>query len=185
MPPSVKTSKKDIINAALTITRECGADEINARNLAARLGCSTQPIFSNFASMSEVRLATVAAADEIYREYTRRETESGEYPPYKASGMAYIRFAKEEGELFKLLFMRDRSGEEYNDAEAASEVYGLVKNATGLGDGEVPLFHLEMWAVVHGIATMLATNYIELDMPLISRMLTDAYQGLKNRHGVG
>ena len=33
----------------------------------------------------------------------------GKYPPYKASGMAYIRFAKEEKELFKLLFMRDRS----------------------------------------------------------------------------
>ena len=30
---------------------------------------------------------------------------------YKAFGMAYIRFAKEESELFKLLYMRNRSGE--------------------------------------------------------------------------
>ena len=34
------------------------------------------------------------------------------YPPYKAMGMGYIRFAAEERELFRLLFMRDRSGEE-------------------------------------------------------------------------
>ncbi len=33
----------------------------------------------------------------------RKEVESGEYPACK--GMAYIRFAKEEKELFKLLYM--------------------------------------------------------------------------------
>ena len=37
---------------------------------------------------------------------------AGQYPPYKASGMAYIRFAREQRELFKLLFMRDRTNEE-------------------------------------------------------------------------
>lgn len=33
--------------------------------------------------------------------------ESGEYPPYKASGMAYIDFARREKHLFRLLFMRN------------------------------------------------------------------------------
>lgn len=28
----------------------------------------------------------------------------GEYPPYKANGMGYIRFTREEKELFKILF---------------------------------------------------------------------------------
>ena len=39
----------------------------------------------------------------------------GKYPPYKASGIAYIQFAKEEKELFKLLFMRDRTGEKIEE----------------------------------------------------------------------
>ena len=41
----------------------------------------------------------------MYRQYIAEDMSSGEYPPYKASGMAYIRFADEERELFRLLFM--------------------------------------------------------------------------------
>ena len=46
---------------------------------------------------------------------------------------------------------------------------------------ETGLFHLEMWVMVHGIAVMLATGYLDLDEDTVSRMLTDAYQGLKKR----
>jgi hypothetical protein len=35
-----------------------------------------------------------------------------------------------------------------------------------------------MWTFVHGIGVMLATSYLELDEELISRMLSDVYQGL-------
>jgi len=48
---------------------------------------------------------------------------------------------------------------------------------------EAKLFHLEMWAFVHGIAAMMATGFLDLDRELVSRMLTDAYQGLRLRFG--
>ena len=48
MPPKVKVSKEDINTAAVEMVRESGAEALNARALAAKLGCSTQPIFSNF-----------------------------------------------------------------------------------------------------------------------------------------
>jgi AcrR family transcriptional regulator len=48
MPPKVRITKEDIINAAIEIVRKDGAQAINARNLAAYLNCSTQPVFSNF-----------------------------------------------------------------------------------------------------------------------------------------
>ena len=53
MPPKVKITKEDIINAAIEIVKANGEEAINARNIAATLGCSTQPVFSNFASMEE------------------------------------------------------------------------------------------------------------------------------------
>ena len=111
MPPKVKVTRQDIINAAADIVRSSGAEAINARTVAAALNCSTQPVFSNFATMDELRLAVVKRADEMCNEYIQREIDSGKYPAYKASGMAYIRFAKEEKELFKLLYMRIRSKE--------------------------------------------------------------------------
>ena len=62
-----------------------------------------------FSSMEELRMVVIEQTDWMCNQYIKREVESGVYPSYKASGMAYIRFAKEERELFKLLYMRDRS----------------------------------------------------------------------------
>ena len=41
MPPKVKITKEEIIEAALRIVRESGDEALNARNVAAALGCST------------------------------------------------------------------------------------------------------------------------------------------------
>lgn len=185
MPPKVKVSKEDILNAAVDIVRNNGVQAINARTIATALNCSTQPIFSNFATMDELRLAVIETADEICGEYISREIESGNFPIYKASGMAYIRFAKEEKELFKLLYMRDRSGESVPESsKLGDKMETVVQRNTGLNKADAKLFHLEMWACVHGIAVMFATNFIDLDFELVSRMLTDAYQGMRKQYGM-
>ena len=184
MPPKLKIQKSDILSAAVDLVRKNGEQALNARSIAAILNCSTQPIFSNFATMEELRLAVVQEADTLCREYRKRETESGQYPPYKASGMAYIRFAKEEKELFKLLYMRDRSTETVPEETAEeNQMHSIVHGNTGLVGPEMKLFHLEMWACVHGIASMIATGFLDLEWDLISRMLTDCYQGLKKQYG--
>ena len=104
MPPKVRITKESIVATAVDLVRRDGAGAINARTIAKELNCSTQPVFSNFATMEELRLAVVDAADTLYREYTEQEVASGKYPVYKATGMAYIRFAKEEKELrFKIM----------------------------------------------------------------------------------
>ena len=65
MPPKVKTTKEDIINAALDITRKFGLQAVNARTVAAVLNCSTQPIFSNFNAMEELHRAVIQRADVL------------------------------------------------------------------------------------------------------------------------
>lgn len=184
MPPSIKTTKEDIINAAVEIVRKNGAQAINARTIASVLNCSTQPIFSNFANMDELRLAVVEKADKLCEIYIQKEVKSEKFPPYKASGMAYIRFAKEEKELFKLLYMRDRTGEAIPESSDLNDrMEDFVQTNTGLANTDARLFHLEMWAYVHGIATMFATGFFDLEWELVSRMLSDAYQGLCKQYG--
>ncbi|MBR5231329.1 MAG: WHG domain-containing protein [Clostridia bacterium] len=184
MPPKVKITREAIVNAAVEIVRAQGASGVNARAVAARLNCSTQPVFSNFASMDELRLAAAGKTASLYEGYIRREVESGKYPAYKASGMAYIRFAKEEKELFKLLFMREREGENLPEEQALfSNMKSIVHENTGLSNETASLFHLEMWAFVHGIAAMFATGYLNLEWEMVSKMLTNAYQGLKKQYG--
>ena len=182
MPPKVKITKENIVSTALSLVRECGAEAINARAIASALGCSTQPVFSNFATMDELRRAVISAAYAMYLDFIKSEEESEKYPKYKAFGMAYVRFAKEEKELFKLLFMRDRRGEDPSpspDFEASVEI---IMSATGMTKEKAMLMHLENWTYVHGVAVMLATSFLQLDWEFISDMISDAYFGLRSRH---
>ena len=182
MPPKVKITKEDIVKTAIELVRSNGADAINARAIASSLNCSTQPIFSNFASMEELQKATVSAAYEIYLDFLKSEAESGKYPQYKAFGMAYIRFAKDEKELFKLLFMCDRKGKELIPSPDFDTSVQMIMNANSITKEKASLMHLEMWTCVHGIGTMIATSFLTLDWDLISNVLTDVYQGIRARH---
>lgn len=185
MPPKVKISKEDIVCTAVDIVRREGGGALNARTVAAALGCSTQPVFSNFATMEALRHAVAERATALCDDYMAREVAVGRFPPYKANGMAYIRFAKEECELFRLLFMCDRTqGDIPEDADSFRRMTDLVHHNTALSQADATLFHLEMWAYVHGIATMYATKFLNLDEELVSRMLTDAYQGLRKQYGM-
>ncbi len=182
MPPKTKVTGQEILDAAMELVRREGAGALNARALAQSLHCSTQPIFSNYASMEALKADVIRAADDCYQQYLRESMTSGRYPPYKASGMGYIRFAREDKELFKLLFMRDRTGERIPEmGEELRPILELIRGNLGITREQAEQFHLEMWVFVHGMATMIATGYLDWDMELVSRTLSDAYLGLRHR----
>ncbi len=184
MPPKAKFTKEEVIEGALSIVRAEGASALTARRLGDRLGCSVCPIFTLFSGMEEVQKEVLAAANTLYQRYVEEDMRSGKYPPYKGSGMAYVRFAKEERELFKLAFMRDRSQERIGEGkQELAPLLALLQKSLGLTEEQAYLFHLEMWIYVHGVATMLATSYLEWDMEFVSRSLSDIYSGLAHRFG--
>lgn len=182
MPPKVKVTKEDIIKTAVDIVRVNGAQALNARSIASALNCSTQPVFSNFATMDELQKAVIAVAYEQYLVFLKSEVETKEYPRYKAFGIAYIRFAKEEKELFKLLFMRDRTGEDTAPSLDFDESVQMIAKANKVTLETATVMHLEVWSCVHGIGVMIATSFLSLEWELISNMLTDVYQGIRARH---
>ena len=181
MPPKFKFTREEIIQAALDLTRESGIAAVTARGLGAKLGSSVKPIFSLFENMEEVQNEVLKAAEKLSQARIRETMESGQYPPYKASGIAYICFAREEKELFKLLYMRDRSRETFDEGDSIKPLIEEIQKQTGLSEEDAYRFHLEMWVYVHGIATMIATSYLEWDLDTVSEVLTDAYVGLKYR----
>lgn len=185
MPRKFMFTRKEIISAALELIRNGGVASLTARALGTELGSSSRPIFGLFKNMEEVQQEVLKAADNLYQGYLKEDMEKGKYPPYKASGMAYIRFAREEKELFKLLFMRDRTGENMEDREKLQPILNLVQQNLGLNEEEAFMFHTEMWLYVHGIATSIATSYLTWDEELISKALSDGYFGMKAVYGKG
>ena len=182
MPPKSKVSREWIVQTALEMVCRDGSENLNARALAAAVGCSTQPIFSNFATMEELREAVRQAAYAKYGEYQQQAMEQTEIPPYKASGLAYIRFAVEQPQLFRLLFMRGRTPQQMTESsKEIEEILSVIQTATGYSREKALRFHLEQWAFVHGVAVMLVTNYLTLSWQQIDAAMTDVYRGLRSR----
>lgn len=185
MPPRVKITEQTILSAALELVRSGGDEALNARALAKALGCSTQPIFRNFTDMQALRLALLEEVHNRYLAFIEAYIAASAYPPYKASGLAYIAFAMAEPQLFRQLFMRERSSDQEGPEQADWEpTIAAVQSYTGLSHREAELFHLELWGLVHGTAVMLATGYLDLDEETVSDMLTDVYRGLRLKWGI-
>lgn len=182
MPRKFMFTREEVVSAALELVREGGISALTARALGQKLGSSSRPVFGLFRNMEEVRQEVIKAAEVMYRSFLETDMRSGKYPPYKASGMAYIRFAREEKELFKLLFMRDRSAEDVGEnPEEIRPLIEIIKKNLGISEEEAYMFHLEMWLYVHGISSMIATSYIDWEEEFVSRIITDSYFGLKER----
>ena len=96
--------------------------------------------------------------------------------------MAYIRFAKDEKELFKLLFMSDRKGKDIIPTTDFDQSIQIIMQTNDVSYEIAKLLHVEMWAFVHGIASMMATSFLTFDWELISNMVTDVYQGIRLKH---
>jgi AcrR family transcriptional regulator len=179
MPPRVKISKTDVINAGLDIIRKDGKASLNARNLAKQLNCSTQPIFSNFPSMQDLEIAVLSRAEEELNRFLSDKIENTDYPPYKSISMAYICFAKCENNLFKYLFLENKVS-----ADLSCKIKTLMVDNTGLSSDAATLFYLETWSFVHGMAVMTANDNFPLHDKVISQMIDDAYEGIKSRFNI-
>lgn len=185
MPPKFKFSKEQILDASIEIIRENGSEALTARALAQKLDASAKPIFTLFKNMKELEEEVICKANELYEARINDSIKEGKYPPYKASGMAYIKFARDEKELFKLLFMRDRSGENIEEnREPFRPILEIIMKSLNVDEDTAVQFHLELWLFVHGIATMTATSYLEWDVDFIDKALSDAYLGLKSRYEI-
>lgn len=176
MPPRAKVTREEIVQGAAELVREKGAAALTAKALAQQLLCSTQPIFWVFGNMDNVRAAVREAALARFGEYLREPQERAS--AYLSVGLNYIRFAGEEREFFKLLFM----SEDKSDILAAHEEMPYVLDVIGrtehISGEDARRVYEEMWMLSHGIATMIATGTARFSEPKVRGMLMDVYRGL-------
>ena len=183
MPPKARITKDEILNTTFRLVREKGEEGLSARVITKEIGCSTQPIYQHFESMEQLKREVVLIAKNHYDSFLQKEIAKGKRSPYNANCIAYIRFAKEEKELFKLLFMNDRSEEtDESETEQMARFAEMIHGETGISKREAVYCHLEVWAAIHGIATMLATSRLTWDGKVISRMLSDIFDGILSQY---
>lgn len=180
MPKKASVTKDMIISSAIAMVEK--GENLNVRAIAARLDCSIQPIFYNFATMDDLKKEVYLQIEKIYDKYIDDSVKNSKYPQYKAIGMSYIGFARDYPEFFKLMFM-DENGSKIISSDNLSFLSAIESVCKIFGcDKQTALrFHLEMWVFVHGFATMVATKYIEWDEESVSDMVTDVFEGVRIR----
>lgn len=162
MPPKAKITREMIIDAAFEITRERGIEEVNARTVSERLGCSTQPVMYHFKKIGDIKSAVWKETDDFHTGYIM-DIRSDE--PMMDIGMNFIRFAATEKNLFRLLFQSDGLVEkEVTDmvwTGSANPMLGVLMQTEGVDlEGAKSIF-ATLGFFVHGFASLLANNSME------------------------
>lgn len=174
MAPKNKFTRDEMTAAALRVVRTRGISGLTAKTMADELGTSTQPIFTGFGSMDVVRQEVYAAAMRIYDRYT--EAGLKEKIPFFGVGMQYIRFAREEPELYRLLFLTQASDHEHSAMSSMQHLQALVRpmlvDVYHITAEEADLYFRNLWLAVHSLATLIVTGDCPYSDQEIGQILT-------------
>ena len=174
MAPKNKFSKEKMVEAALQVVRDKGIDGLTAKTLADELGTSTQPVFTAFGSMDAVRQEVYAAAVRVYDDYA--DAGLKEKVPFLGVGMQYIRFAREEPELYRFLFLTRAQDQKYSAMMSMRHLQELVRptlmNVYHITAEEADLYFRDLWFVVHSLSTLIVTGDCPYSDRKIGQILT-------------
>lgn len=188
MPPTVRFTRDAVLHAACQLMRREGMEALNARAIAKELGGSTQPIFRLFTNMEDLHrelILYVARQFQAHAEADMAQSDS----PYIQLCTTYLLYGRDEPELFKLLFMRDRVSEgQYSDQTNFDLVFNIIKKETPLDDETALRFFERTWLFIHVLAVCIATKYIPCqDERYLISMVKEAYNAavkMMNLEGV-
>lgn len=173
-----------ILDAAFEIARKEGAECVNARSIAGKLGCTTQPVLYHFSTIKAIKEAVYRKADELHTAYITDVRGRYDHPMLEI-GMQYIRFAVEEGHLFRLLFQSNHYaskgvGDILNDEELASLI-SVLASAAELSEQKMRDIFACIFLPVHGIASLIANNAMVYDEEYIIGIMTNIYEAVTNK----
>ena len=174
MAPKNKFTKEEMVNTALQIVRRNGISSLTAKTIADALGTSTRPVFTCFGSMDDVKREVYAAAVRVYDGYTSAGLQ--EEIPFLGVGKQYIRFAQEEPELYRFLFLTRTQDGAYSAMRSMQHLQSLVRptlmNVYHITAEEADLYFRDLWLVAHSLSTLIVTGDCPYSGREIGQILT-------------
>ncbi|MTI67420.1 MAG: TetR/AcrR family transcriptional regulator [Firmicutes bacterium] len=181
-PRKTKITRELILNTAFEIVRDKGINAITARKIAYEINCSTQPVYSTFNNMEELKNEIVNKASEYGLSKILSYKETG-YVSLDM-GLGYLDFAAREKELFKILFSSenivfDNENDKYIfDIELQIKQMRKDPNFKKINKDQIKNILKKLWIFTHGIATMLVNDSFKAPREEIITMLTETYNSL-------
>lgn len=180
MPKQLVTQEM-ILNSAMDITRRGGFENVNARSIGDFMGTSVQPIYSYFQNMEELKDALYSRAMVFYDEFIRANADMSSL---ESLGEANIKFARQEPNLFRLLFLTKLNCfHSFKDIYTKMGIDLVARNLAAQFDisyQDASEIYVMMIVFTHGIATMLSTGGADIKDEEVHRMLNEAFRSFVN-----
>ena len=184
MPATKKITGDAVLAAALDVIREGGFSAVNARSVAQKLGCSTQPIYLCFENMQELRLALreCAKAEHLKRVKASISKNNGSHSHYCDYGVGFVRFAEQEKELFKWIYLEENIGKEQYDMFAA-DITKTISEEYGYSADVAKQLHKYMTFFTYGIAVLANTGKLQISEAELEKMFKNEFLALTSIFG--
>ena len=166
-------TKEKILAGAIDIVRKGGTTALTARSLSSALGCGVNAIFSKFGSMEGVLEAVRTEARRLFKERVGAGFQLN--PPFKGMGLAFLWFAIDEPQLFKLV-MDDKNSatsfEDYIDTQVGfkQESIAAISQSFGLQGKDAEMLYYQLMLVGIGLANTCVEGGAALSIPQVSEI---------------
>lgn len=174
MARPISITKEKILTSALDVVRKGGIEALTSRNLTSALGCGVNPIFSAFGSMKGVVEAVRLEARRLFNERVGIGLQQN--PPFKGLGMAFLWFAMDEPELYKLIMEGVTSAtslEDYIDTHIGfkQESIDAISKSFNIDEKDAEMIYYQMFIIGLGLAHICVEGRAPLNIAKFSEIL--------------
>ncbi|MBR2171313.1 TetR/AcrR family transcriptional regulator [Sphingopyxis sp.] len=171
-----------VIAAGLKRLEQGDGAELGLRALARDVGVSATALYRHFPDKEAL---LDALADEGLRRLGALQAQAwlkagGGVAGFKATGIAYVRFAHDEPALFRLSFTRQMPDRK-EGGDGGEVAYNLLRAGVGealpgVEDPDTAALHA--WALVHGLAMLILDRRIEWDETKVAEVVGLTFGGI-------
>lgn len=175
MPPKISITKEMLIQGAFEFIRKNGIARLSTRNLAAFVGCSTQPIYRAFRNMDELELAASERAASFVKEFLFSAPIEGELLHHIPR--MQVRLMKEEPHIYHLIFLTG-----HLDFSKANEMLNDLIRHTAVREhpylqkiepDRIMNIIRQTWVYTHGLFAIIGFQFIDPAEQLIMQAVKD------------
>lgn len=160
--------RDEILNAATELLLESGnAKAVSIRSVAERVGVTPPSIYLHFADKDALLDAVCGRyfeqLDEVMQQVAAQHTAAVD--KLRAQGLAYVRFARQTPELYRVAMMAEGGPGSDVDAALTNAAFTHMRDSVQalMDEGSYPredatVVALGLWAAAHGVAALLVSR---------------------------
>ncbi len=154
--PKQRITKEMVVDAAFEIARTGGMEQVLVKNIAEKLGCSVQPIYSYCSNMEGLRQDVEQKVKCFVKAYVAEHVDQDDL--FRGTGQAYIQLTREEPHLFKIFILCQRNGvaslDDLYESETDPQVAAVIAEQLEISPQQAKQLHLHMLIYTMGLGTI-------------------------------